>query len=639
MNVERKALSHQLRYSNERRKLQGVHYTPDMIIEYIIRRILQPYFEKGDSKLIQDIAILDPACGSGLFLLKAFDILCSFWRQYFGSLRPKDVRYILENNLYGVDIDASAVQATKDNLTRKAQEFRVENIDLEHKILQGDALMWPASYPQQEMAFNVEESAEAFHWWQEFPQIFARGGFDCIIGNPPYIRIQHIQPLERRRRYVELYETARGRFDIAGLFIELANYLAKPGGRIGYIVSNKILSTNSASDLRDYILDHSRLVEIIDLADTKLFEAAVLPMILILEKNPAQVKSFVYGSIQEIKTSIEPPLLVEHLLAPLELNQLPLRTDVEWKGRRFRIEKYEPPPPTGDQRVWTFHFPTDRNLIKKIKNNTFCTLESIAYKISVGLKTTADNVFIKSMRLDFIKRHNLEREIIFRVLESHNVKRWRCDWKPERDLYVLYPHREQNGKVIPVCLDRYPNIERYLLSNRRQLEARTYMIESGRQWYEIWVHQSPKDFQQLKLITPDIAPRNTFALDDRKFFVNGTCFYIILKNQSLEYNLLILAFLNSKVLEFFHKVTSRNVLYAKRYRYWTSNLKPYPIPDIADPRNSSAVRRLVENTRMLVKTTSEQEIIALQEENNRLIYNLFKLTDQEVKELECSLVS
>jgi hypothetical protein len=638
MKIERQALSHQLRYSSERRKLLGVHYTPEVIIEYIVRRTLQPYFEGGDFDFIRSITIVDPACGSGLFLLKAFDLLCSFWKQRLGYLRGEDVRHILENNLYGIDIEASAVHAAKGHLLRKAKELEVEVADLEHTLLQGDALMRPASNSQTEMFFGFERAIEGFDWHQKFPRIFDRGGFDCVVGNPPYIRIQHVQPPERRAKYVELYETARGRFDIAGLFIELANCIMKPGGRIGYIVSNKLLSTGGASQLRDYILAHYTLVEIVDLADTKLFSAAVLPMILIMEKRLAQAKSFVHASIQEIKTTRYPPLPVEHLLAPLERNQLPLRVDVEWEGRHFRVEKFDSLLPTRHQRVWTFHHPTEHRLVERLRSNAVCTLASISHKISVGLKTTADDVFIKPMTSDFIRQSDLEREVVFPVLESHNVRRWRCDWKSDQDLYVLYPHQEQDGKVVPVHLDRYPNTERYLLSHREQLEARTYLKQSGRKWYEIWVHQSPKDFEQLKLITPDIAPKNCFALDDRKFFVNGTCFYIILKDQSIEHNLLILALLNSKALEFFHKVTSGNVLYAKRFRYWTSYLRPYPIPDLINPRNSAAVKKLVKNTLRLIEVSHEQERIMLEEENDRSVYQLFELTDQEIEELESSLV-
>jgi hypothetical protein len=412
MKIESQALQHQSRYSNRRRKLLGIHYTPEAIIDYIVRHTIQPCLENADSEAIRNITVVDPACGAGLFLLRAFDLICHFWMEHFEHVSAEDARYILENSLYGVDIDESAVQAARDNLMRKARDFGVETADLDHAICQGDALIRPVSHGQLEMPFDAEQSGEIFDWHGRFPQVFAQGGFDCIIGNPPYIRIQHIQPLERRAKYIELYKTASGRFDIAGLFIELADSITKPGGRIGYIVSNKLLSINGASGLRNFILKHYNLTEIIDLTDTKLFAAAILPMILIMERTPPRAKSLLYTSIQEVETTHQSSFPVEHLLSPLEKRQIPSRMNVEWNGRHFRIERFESPMPSNKKRVWTFHHPTEREILEKLRKNAFCTLDSIACKISVGLKTTADDVFIKPMNLDFIRRHKLEQEII-----------------------------------------------------------------------------------------------------------------------------------------------------------------------------------------------------------------------------------
>jgi hypothetical protein len=171
--------------------------------------------------------------------------------------------------------------------------------------------------------------------------------------------------------------------------------------------------------------------------------------------------------------------------------------------------------------------------------------------------------------------------------------------------------------------------------------------KSGRRWYEIWVHQSPADFQPLKLVTPDISTRNCFALDDKGLFVNGTCFYILLKNSSIEHYLLVLSLLNSSVLEFFHKVTSGNRLYSKRFRYWTSYLKSYPMPDFRHPQHVATINRLIENTRKIlslrilqilqilqIADRKERLILELEKMNDQLIYRWFGLVDNEIKEIE-----
>ncbi|MEN8217442.1 MAG: N-6 DNA methylase [Pseudomonadota bacterium] len=622
MKIEQSARHHQTQYSEQQRKLLGIHYTPDSVIDYIIRHTILSYLEKNNFVALRQIKILDPACGSGLFLLKAFDLLCSLWQQQFGKLNANDIRYILENNLYGVDIEHKAIHETKQQLEKKGVLVGVKGVRL--SIQQGDALLHSFAHGQINLL-----SDNTFNWQENFATVFAQGGFDCVIGNPPYIRIQHVQ---RRIQYVERYQTARGRFDLAGLFIELGHYLLKPEGQLGYITSNKLLTTQGAKALRAYILEHYNLIEIINLTDTKLFEAAILPMILIMEKPVSASNSFLYTSIQEMRTAPNTYLKVDDLFELL--NQQPRCECIKWQQRYFQIEQFETALPSMNQSVWTFHAPKEHQLIEKLKKNAVCTLGDISKKISVGLKTTADKVFIKPMTLDFINHLHFESTVVFPLLESHNVFKWHCDWQEKRDLYVLYPYQYQNNKLLPIDLNLYPNTKQYLLSHQKQLEARTYLKKSGRQWYEIWVHQSPADFKPLKIITPDISTHNRFALDDKGLFVNGTCFYILLKEVSVEHYLLVLSLLNSSALEFFHKVTSGNTLYSKRFRYWTSYLKFYPIPDFRHAKNITTVNQLIANTRILLQTTDKQKQKTIEQNNDQLIYRWFGLVDDDIKEIE-----
>ena len=629
MKIEQSARHHQTQYSAQQRKLLGIHYTPDSVTDYIVRHTLLPYLEKNNFVALRHIKILDPACGSGLFLLKAFDLLCALWQQQFGKLNANDIRYILENNLYGVDIEQNAVHEAKQQLEKKANLLGVKKVTL--SIQQGDALLHSFAHHQINL---LSDNSKTFNWQEKFTTVFAQGGFDCIIGNPPYIRIQHVQPDERRTQYIEQYETARGRFDLAALFIELGHYLLKPEGQLGYITSNKLLTTKGAKALRAYMLEHYNLIEILDMADTKLFEAAILPMILILEKQVTASNSLLYTSFQEMRTPPKTHVKVDDLFELLNQQANPYYESIQWQQRYFQIQRFELAKPTRNQAIWTFHAPKEHQLIEKIKKNAFCTLADISQKISVGLKTTADNVFIKPMTLDFINHLHLESTVVFPILESHNVFKWHCDWQKKRDLYVLYPYHYQNNTLLPIDLNLYPNTKQYLLSHQKQLEARTYLQKSGRQWYEIWVHQSPADFQPLKIVTPDISTHNCFALDDKGLFVNGTCFYILLKEDSLEHYLLVLSLLNSSVLEFFHKVTSGNTLYSKRFRYWTSYLKSYPIPDFRQAKSITTVNQLIVNTRRLLQSTDKKEQQVLEQNNDQLIYQWFGLINDDITEIE-----
>jgi adenine-specific DNA-methyltransferase len=626
MLIETQARRHEQTYSDEHRKLLGTHYTPEPIVDHIVRRSLHPLLESTNG--LQDIRVLDPACGSGLFLLKAFDILAEQWLSTFGSFGPREAKHILAKCLFGVDIDERAVLLTRKHLLEKASVSEMDVPQLVDNIIAGDSLSFKPQFSQ----LGLEDLSSDD---TKLSSAFAAHSFHAVIGNPPYVRIQNTS-LSKRDGYSSTYMTASGRFDISSLFIELSEYFLNDQGRLGFIVSNKILSTSGAKKLRAFVLSHFSIEEIVDLSDTKLFEAAVLPMILIGSRTRSGSGHIAFSSITESRRRAAYVVQSDNLLGFVSNSQIPSQAYVSFANRIFQVQRFYAAPPSPKANVWTFHNERENRLLSKLKLNSSCTLSEISEKISVGLKTTADSVFIKPMTQDFIRERDFESQLIFPLLESHNVERWRCRWDPEGDLFVLYPHIERNGKVIPVTLDSYPNVKRYLESNRTQLQSRTYLAESDRRWFEIWVHQSPADFRQRKIITPDISTHNRFALDDRAFFVNGTCFYIILKDKSESFYFSILGLLNSKVIEYFHKTTSGNSLYAKRYRYWSSYIGSYPVAEQL-LRSSELRASIARNVSRLLESRDDGERKLLEKENDRLCYQLFELLHEDIEEIETTL--
>ncbi|HHT9135981.1 MAG TPA: Eco57I restriction-modification methylase domain-containing protein [Candidatus Wunengus sp. YC60] len=622
--IETKARQHEQTYSGNHRKLLGTHYTPDSVVDYIVNRTLRPYLESPD--LFTNIRILDPACGSGLFLLKAYDVLADYWKKTFGSFTLKDAQHLIENHLFGIDIDEQAVQATRKHLLQKASLADV--ISFSQNIVVGDALCLRPFYNQ--MQFGKQSLPKP-----PFGKKFLEHSFDCILGNPPYVRIQNT-PLEKRQRYISAYTTAVGRFDISSLFFELSDYLLKENGRLGFIVSNKILSTSGAKKLRNFLLTHFAIEEIVDLSDTKLFDAAVLPLIFLARRTKERLNHIAYTSITESHRKTDTVQQTTNLLELLKGSGIPLEIDVSVDGRIFKVQRFFTTPPSKRVNVWTFHNERENALLSKLRCHSAYTIGDLCEKISVGLKTTADSVFIKPMTESFIKQEGIEKNLVFPVIESHNVNRWSCSWNSQTDLYVLYPHVEQNGKVIPVDLDEYPRAKNYLEGHRPQLEKRSYIKDSQRQWYEIWVHQSPGDFRQRKIITPDIASHNRFALDENGFFVNGTCYYLILKDKSDISYYSILGLLNSKVIEYFHKTTSGNSLYAKRFRYWTSYISIYPVAKRLFDSTRLATQ-LVKNVSRLLNNPIDKERTDIENENDNLCYQLFDITKSEIQEIETTL--
>jgi SAM-dependent methyltransferase len=626
ISTELQACQHEQIYSDKHRKLCGMHYTPDSLVDYIVKRTLRPLLCIPDA--LPRIRVIDPACGSGLFLLKAYEIFADCWQKAFGSFSINDAKYILENSLFGIDINEHAISETKKNLLQKASFSEHDYVDFSKNIVVGDALFLRSPSTLISM-FNKGANEPLYN------KSFSKHGFDCVIGNPPYVRIQNT-PREKREHYTLSYTTAAGRFDVASLFLELSEYLLSEKGRLGFVVSNKILSTAGAKKIRAFLLKHFSIEEIVDLGDTKLFDAAVLPMILIASRVNKNTKQIAYSSITELHNRTVNKRPTTNLLQLLEKTEIPFEANVSFADRTFQVQRFYANPPSWQTNVWSFHNERQNHVLAKIRHNSACTLGELSQKICVGLKTTADNVFIKPMTQEFVQQNALERNLIFPVIESHNIERWTYSWNPQQDLFVLYPHVEKNGKVIPVELDAYPRIKEYLESNRPQLEARTYLTDSKRRWYEIWVHQSPNDFNKRKIITPDLSSHNRFAFDDRGFYVNGTCFYIILMDESDISYYSILGLLNSKVIEYFHKTTSGNSLYAKRFRYWSSYIQEYPIAKrlLTDSDIRSLLAR---NVADLLNTNNTTERAEFEKVNDRLCYELFSFTENEIREIESTL--
>jgi len=618
---EPSAYHYEQNYSESDRKALGIHYTPDAIVDYIVRQTLMPLVNYPES--LVGVKILDPACGSGLFLLKAFDILAEQWVQQFGHFTSDDARYLIEHCLFGIDIDENAVNAAKQHLAARIGDENQRKA-LRFQIIVQDALSLKIN---QQIQLNVSNTTEL--------TCFDGQRFDCIIGNPPYVRIQNTSVQKSELQVI--YQTAHGRFDLSSLFIELAEFLLRKSGRLGFVISNKILSTAATKRLRQFLATHFCVEEIVDLSDTKLFNAAILPMILIAEHVVGNPNKILYSHITQTSYPAGAIPQTDNLLKFLGSLSNIAEAQVEHNHKCFQIKRFQSTLPK-QHTSWTFHPQVEHNILAKLKNQAATTLEQVSEKISVGLKTTADAVFIKPMTQTFIQYHQFESQLIFPVLESENVKRWRCDWQAEKDLSVLYPYIESSNKVFPIDLVNYPHAAKYLEQHRSQLAARSYLQQAKRQWYEIWVHHTPASFRQRKIVTPDISTGNCFALDDQGFFINGTCFFIILKHDSLTFYHAILGLLNSNVIEYFHKVSNGNTLYAKRFRYWTSYIKHYPIPKkLLD--SVELQTQLAQNTAQLSQATTQEEFVALEFRNNQLCYQLFDLTQDDIQEIENRLDS
>ena len=310
----------------EVRKAGGVYYTPKYIVDYIVKNTVGKLVEDKKPKEVEKLKILDPACGSGSFLLGAYQYLLDWHLKWYidnepdkwaktkqpsiyqgpspdpntpnWNLTTSEKKRILLNNIYGVDIDSQAVEVTKLSLLLKVLEGESNQTlanqlrmfheralpDLGDNIKCGNSLIGSDFYQQQTMMDDEEQyRVNVFDWEKEFSGIRKAGGFDAVIGNPPYgADYSEIEKHFFQSRYI--YK--KGKPETYIFFIEKGVSLLRSGGTLGYITPNAWLTNHYGNQIRSYLLDHVALSHVVDLEPVRVFEGAVVDtMIIVLSKG------------------------------------------------------------------------------------------------------------------------------------------------------------------------------------------------------------------------------------------------------------------------------------------------------------------------------------------------------------------
>jgi len=297
----------------EVRKAGGVYYTPQYIVEYIVKNTVGKLVDGKTPKEISKIKIVDPACGSGSFLIGAFQYLLDFHKNYYsnngkiskgkkdnpltpeGHLTTAEKKRILLNNIFGVDIDVNAVEVTKLSLLLKCMEGETsasiaQQLSMFHErvlptlddnIKSGNSLIDTNFYDLQ-LDFGDEKKIKPFNWQQGFTEVFEQGGFDAVIGNPPYVgRSSSFEEIEKE--YVKNnYVTSEGKYELYQLFIEKSTKISKSkGAYISLITPQTWLSIIQSTKLRKYLLSNLDFSQIVFLGKN-VFHASVDTIIFIL---------------------------------------------------------------------------------------------------------------------------------------------------------------------------------------------------------------------------------------------------------------------------------------------------------------------------------------------------------------------
>ncbi len=316
----------------EVRKAGGVYYTPEYIVRYIVDNTVGKIIAGKTPKEIAKMRFADIACGSGSFLLGVFDLLLKYHGHYYnenprrvrkGDCNKRDgklylslgkKREILLNNIYGVDIDAQAVEVCQLSLYLKLLQEETEASahwhqtefhetllpPLNKNIVCGNSLIGTDILDGQLFPREEERKLNPMNFEDAFPDVMKRGGFDVIVGNPPYVRQESLGRLFKE--YVQKhFDTYASTADLYTYFIERAHKILKNRGLFSYIVSNKFMRTNYGRLLRNFLANKTTFLQIIDFGELPVFEnAATFPAILITRNIPAKKQKYTHAAIKSL---------------------------------------------------------------------------------------------------------------------------------------------------------------------------------------------------------------------------------------------------------------------------------------------------------------------------------------------------
>lgn len=272
----------------QRRKEHGIYYTPQFVTDYIVKETVGRFIKEHSYNEIRTIKILDPACGSGSFLIRAYDELLNYHagerNKSLNELDQKDRLPVLLTNIYGVDLDMQAVEITRLNLLLRTLSEKGKLPYLSNNIRRGNSLISGTEEELKGYFGDNWRERNSFNWEQEFKDIMAGGGFDVVIGNPPWIESKRMNAPDKS--YFEAaFRSMHGQYDIFNGFVERGLQLLKSEGILGFIMPSRFVMNPDYEPFREMLLMNTRILGICD-AGEHIFEGVEMPaLIMILEKQ------------------------------------------------------------------------------------------------------------------------------------------------------------------------------------------------------------------------------------------------------------------------------------------------------------------------------------------------------------------
>lgn len=531
---------------NGKRKQDGIFYTPDWVTRYLVQATLQKTLsERWDALAVlkpespddhegwrpvwlawkQELlafTVLDPACGSGAFLVAAFDALAQEYDKLNVQLaavgaEADQVDYrdaLLHRNLFGVDLNSESVEITRLSLWLKTAQVGKKLLTLDKTVQVGNSVVSDALVD--EKAFDWSLGAPAVQRVSEpppMPQPPWTTGFDVVIGNPPYVRQERFAAIKGHLK--DHFATFDGAADLFVYFFERGLSQCKPGGRLGYIVNNKWLRAGYGEALRGWLADQALAEVLVDFGHSGVFEGAdTFPVVAVLRRKGAEgagdgaERAAAEVKVCQVPKELKPPMDVRQVVARHGFG-VPL----------LRLGKA----------AWSLERPAVEALMRKIRERGVALKDFLGVEPYRGVTTGCNEAFLidEPTRDKLTAEDPRSAEIIKPYLRGADIKRWLPVWDRQ---YMIFARRG-------IDIDRYPAVLKHLTKFRAMLEPRPEEFDAkasgewaGRKpgpykWYEIQDSVAYYNaFDRDSIIHTDICWRPTFSIGTSGQYLLNTAY-------------------------------------------------------------------------------------------------------------------
>ena len=648
------------------RKAGGVYYTPQYIVDYIVENTLGKLaplttahgYKKTTPGAVAKLSIVDPACGSGSFLIGAYQYLLTWHIDYYtahpqdairdkaftptGALSTSIKKQILLNNIYGVDIDVNAVEVTKLSLLLKCMEGETEASinsqmrlfnervlpSLDNNIKSGNSLV-DTDYYDTQLDFGEEKKIKPFNWQRGFPQVYKQGsGFDVVIGNPPYVRMQTIDKTQTDYFKQNYKSAAYGNYDLYVLFTEMALKRMTAKGLSGMILPHKFFQAEYGNGIRKVIEDGNHLLQINDFSTNQVFEnATTYTCLLFLSKEPN--KKFSY---QKIELGNELPTALQSI-----------------RSKQILSQKLK--------QKWLFNSGAKESVFKRLSQNKV-SLKDISRKIFKGSSTGNDDVYL----LKFISKKGkistvystalnenveIESKLLKPFIYGSSVRKFHVE---DTGLYLLFPYEiNDNATVIDFVKlqSQYPLAARYFERVKHILAKRKLSFTKS-DFHKFSAGRSLAEYLQPKILIPDMLVESRLGIDSFGEMFHGPAIHsLVLKDEYAYLHLHYVSAILSSTLFWFFVSNTSTALRGNAYRLTPDYINQFPMK-IIDLKNKTDVKtqkQIIKLVDILLTINEEKQSIRLQtkleqlntriahceDKINQLVYGLYNLSPEEIK--------